>query len=209
MRPAGIWCVVFVAALVAACRGPKYQEGQGEMSFFITSVRAADSGNFGGLAGADAHCLKLAQAVESPKREWRAYLSADAIDGAPAVNARDRIGRGPWFNAVGVQIAADLESLHGDNLLNQDTALSELGDIIDGRIHDIVTGSKSDGTLQEGATCRAWTSDGPYTIVGHHNRMGGGEIPRSWNAAHATDNCRLQGFQRSDGDVRFYCFALD
>jgi hypothetical protein len=201
--------VVAAVAVVPSCGRSKYQEGQGEMSFFITSIRAADSGNLGGLAGADAHCLKLATAAGSRKGEWRAYLSADASDAAPAVNARDRIGRGPWFNARGIQIAADLESLHGSNLLNQDTALSELGDIIDGRIHDIVTGSKSDGTLEAGATCRAWTSDGPYTVVGHHNRMGGGEAPRSWNAAHLTDNCRLQGFQRSSGDARFYCFALD
>ena len=195
--------------VVSSCARDRYVEGQGEMSFFVTSVRAADSGNFGGLAGADAHCLELAKAADSPKREWRAYLSADASNGAPPVNARDRIGTGPWFNVNGVMIAASLDALHGENNLNQDTALDEQGNLVTGYVHDIITGSRSDGTLAEGATCQAWTSDRPYTIVGHHNRSGGGEAPRSWNSAHATDNCSLAAFQRGDGDARFYCFALD
>lgn len=200
------WLVVSTLALVPSCGGSKYLEGQGEMSFFVTSVRAADSGDLGGFAGADAHCLTLAQAAGSPKREWRAYLSADAMDGMPAVNARDRIGSGPWYNVRGVMIAANLEALHENNLVNQETALDEQGDLVSGQIHDIITGSKRDGTLEEGATCRAWTSDGPFTVVGHHNR--GGTAP-SWNSAHVTDNCTLEGFQRSSGDARFYCFALD
>ena len=198
--------ILSAATLIAACGGPKYVEGQGEMSFFVTSMRAADSGNFGGLSGADAHCLKLARAAGSTKREWRAYLSADATETAPAVNARDRIGKGPWFNARGVMIAANVDALHGDNLVNQDTALDEQGRLVSGQVHDMITGSKSDGTLEEGATCSAWTSDRPYTVVGHHNRSGD---VKSWNAAHVTDNCKLEGFQRSSGDARFYCFALD
>jgi hypothetical protein len=198
--------ILSAATLVAACGGPKYAERQGEMSFFVTSLRAADSGNFGGLAGADAHCLKLAQAAGSAKREWRAYLSADATETAPAVNARERVGQGPWFNARGVMIAANVAALHGDNLVNQDTALDEDGRLVSGRVHDMITGSKSDGTLEEGATCSAWTSDGRFTVVGHHNRSGN---ITSWNAAHVTDNCKLEGFQRSSGDARFYCFALD
>jgi hypothetical protein len=210
MPSAAVSCLVLAAvALAASCRGQKYVEGQGEMSFFVTSVRAADGGNFGGLAGADAHCLKLAQAAGSAKRQWRAYLSADATGTAPAVHARDRIGRGPWFNAAGVMIASDIDALHRDNLVNQETALDEEGSLVSGQIHDMITGSKRDGTLEEGATCRAWTSDGPFTVVGHHNRHGNEEAARSWNAAHVTDNCKLEGFQRSSGDARFYCFALD
>ena len=103
-------------------------------------------------------------------------------------------------------IAANVDALHGDNLVNQDTALDEQGRLVSGQVHDMITGSKSDGTLEEGATCSAWTSDGPFTVVGHHNRSG---TVKSWNAAHVTDNCKLEGFQRSSGDARFYCFALD
>jgi hypothetical protein len=203
------WLVLAAILLISSCARDRDVAGQGEMSFFITSVRAADDGNLGGLAGADAHCLELAQAAGSAKREWRAYLSADAVGDEPAVNARDRIGSGPWYNVEGVMVAANLAGLHGENNVNQETALDEQGNLVTGYIHDIMTGSRSDGTLAEGATCRAWTSDGPYTIVGHHNRSGGGEAPRSWNSAHATDNCTLAAFQRGDGDARFYCFALD
>ena len=182
------------------------------MSFFITSQGRGFGGNLGGVAGADAICRLRATAVGRGDRTWRAYLSAPASGDAPAVHARDRIGRGPWVNARGVQIAASVEELHGDAVnLTRDTALTENGTEVGPTRHDILTGSNADGTLSgnRDATCRGWTShaDG-RAMVGHHNRSGGGR-GESWNAAHLSRGCSQAALKASLGDGLFYCFAAD
>jgi len=181
------------------------------MSFFITSTGRGFGGNLGGLAGADAICLQRAAAVGRGDRLWRAYLSAPASADAPAVNARDRIGRGPWINAQGMQIAASVEELHSDEVnLTRDTALTEAGAQVAPTRHDILTGSNPDGTLATGdATCRAWTSHGEgRAMLGHHNRSGGGR-GNSWNAAHPSRGCSQAALRASLGDGLLYCFAAD
>ena len=182
------------------------------MSFFITSQGRGFGGNLGGLAGADAICRLRAAASGRGDRAWRAYLSAPASDNAPAVHARDRIGRGPWVNARGVQIAANVEDLHSDAVnLTRETALTETGAEVGPTRHDILTGSNVDGTLSENrdATCRGWTShaDG-RAMVGHHNRSGGGRGD-SWNSAHSSRGCSQAALKASLGDGLFYCFAAD
>jgi len=157
------------------------------MSFFITSTGRGFGANLGGVTGADAICRQRAAAVGHGDRLWRAYLSAPASADAPAVHARDRIGRGPWFNAQGIQIAASVDELHGESVnLTRDTALTEAGAQVAPTRHDILTGSNADGTLftKGDATCRGWTSHGDgRAMVGHHNRSGGGQGD-SWNSAH-------------------------
>lgn len=184
-----------------------------KMSFFVTSVGVGDGANLGGLAGADAHCQKLAAAAGSRKREWRAYLSAAAENGQPGVNAHDRIGRGPWFNAQGLLIAGSLDDLHGAaNELGGRTSLDEHANFVGAGVHDILTGSKADGTLEDGdATCHNWTSTQGHAMVGHSNKVGsvGGSRVRSWNSAHLSDGCTLQGLQKLGGEGRLYCFAVD
>jgi len=184
-----------------------------EMSFFVTSVRTGDGGNLGGLAGADDHCLKLATAAGSRKHEWRAYLSVTASSTSAAVNARDRIGRGPWFNAKGVEIAASLDDLHGPaNKLGGRTSLDERGSFVPANAHDILTGSKADGTVDDGdSTCRNWTSTEGQAMVGHSNKVGslGGDRVRSWNSAHLSEGCGLPALQKLGSAARLYCFAVD
>ena len=183
------------------------------MSFFVTSVRTGDGGNLGGLAGADDHCLKLATAAGSRKREWRAYLSATAAGASAAVNARDRIGRGPWFNAKGVEIAASLDDLHGAaNKLGGRTSLDEHGNFVPANAHDILTGSNPDGTVADGdSTCQNWTSSEGHAMVGHSNKVGslGGDRVRSWNSAHFSEGCSLPALQKLGSGARLYCFAVD
>jgi hypothetical protein len=155
------------------------------LSFFITSAGPGDGADLGGLSGADAHCQALAAAVGAGDKTWRAYLSARAADGQPAVNARDRIGTGPWYNARGVRVAENVAALHSDgNALSKENSLSEKGDVINGRgddpnRHDILTGSNLDGTLyadNPDGTCGNWTSSGEGSArVGHHDRQGGGD----------------------------------
>jgi hypothetical protein len=193
------------------------QEKPGAMSFFITSAGPGNGANLGGLAGADAHCQKLAAAVKAGNRAWRAYLSTSASGGQPAVNARDRIGKGPWHNAKGERIAQNLDELHSDtNNLTKQTQLTEKGDVVNGRgdtpnRHDILTGSQLDGTaFPAGAdkTCGNWTSQAEGSAqVGHHDRQGGGENPSSWNAAHASKGCSQENLRGTGGDGLFYCFA--
>jgi hypothetical protein len=199
-----------VVALAPGC-GRDLPSGTGQMSFFITSERTGSGGNLNGLAAADLHCQTLAGRTGSTKKEWRAYLSTAASGDHPGVNARDRIGRGPWVNARGFQVAATLEELHGDAAnLHQETALDERGEIVRGTIHDILTGSTADGmSAGEGLTCENWTSTGGAAMVGHHNRQGGGDRPRSWNSAHASRGCSLPALESTGGDARFYCFAID
>ena len=182
------------------------------MSFFVTSQGRGFGGNLGGVAGADSICRLRATAVGRGDRTWRAYLSAPASGDVPAVHARDRIGRGPWVNARGVQIAATVEDLHSSTVnLTRDTALTEAGAEVGPTRHDILTGSNADGTLYGNgdATCRGWTShaDG-RAMVGHHNRSGGGQGD-SWNAAHLSRGCSQAALRESLGDGLFYCFAAD
>ena len=184
------------------------------MSFFVTSVGRGFGADLGGLAGADAHCQQLATAVGVGRRVWRAYLSAPAAAGRPAVHARDRIGHGPWVNANGVQVAADVDDLHSDgNALGRENSLSEKGEAVGPGRHDILTGSNVDGTLATDAadtTCRGWTSHGPgRAMLGHHNRSGGGQRPTSWNSAHLSRGCSQADLRASLGDALVYCFAAD
>jgi hypothetical protein len=182
------------------------------MSFFITSTGRGFGGNLGGLAGADALCRRRADAVGRGERQWRAYLSAPPAGDAPAVHARDRIGRGPWVNAQGVEIAASVAELHSDSVnLTRDTALTEAGAQVASTRHDILTGSNPDGTLftNGDATCRGWTSHGDgRAMLGHHNRSGGGQGD-SWNAAHLSRGCSQAALRASLGDGLLYCFAAD
>ena len=188
------------------------------MSFFITSVNTGKGADLGGLAGADAYCTTLAESAGVVGKTWRAYLSAAATDSAPTVNARDRIGAGPWHNAKGDLIAATLEELHGTNNLSKATALTEMGQVVLGRgdtpnMHDILTGSNADGTLAVGATdttCANWTSstDGS-AVVGHHDRIGinDSEPMKSWNSSHASRGCSLDALKSTGGNGLYYCFA--
>jgi hypothetical protein len=181
------------------------------MTFYITSTGRGFGGNLGGLAGADAICQQRAAAVGRGARVWRAYLSAPPSAGSPAVHARDRIGRGPWVNAQGIQVAASVDALHGQNVnLTAETALTEAGSHVAPGRHDILTGSNPDGTLAAGdATCRGWTSHGEgRAMVGHHNRSGGGRGD-SWNSAHSSRGCSQAALRASLGDGLLYCFAAD
>lgn len=181
------------------------------LSFFITSAGPGDGANLGGLAGADAHCQKLAAVVDAGERTWRAYLSTS---GGEVVNARDRIGAGPWINAAGVTVAANVAELHGDNGLSKEASITEAGDVVNGRgdspnKHDILTGTQLDGSAAD-QTCDNWTSNGDGSaLVGHHDRTGGGANPTSWNSAHGTQGCSQSNLQGTGGDGLFYCFAAD
>ena len=189
------------------------------MSFFITSAGPGNGADLGGIAGADRHCQSLAEAVGAGNRTWRAYLSTTASGGQAAVNARDRIGEGPWYNANGVLVARDINELHGDNNnLTKETVLTEKGDEVSGRgdrpnRHDILTGSQSDGTAFSGdmdTTCQNWTSHGGGRArVGHHDRTGGGDDGSSWNSAHGSRGCSQDNLQGTGGDGLFYCFAIN
>src|SRR5687768_16619777 len=178
------------------------------MGFFITSVGPGDGANLGGLNGADAHCQKLAAAAGGGSRTWRAYLSTSAASGQPAVNAKDRIGPGPWYNAKGVVIAQNIAELHGENKLTKETQLTEKGEVVNGRgdtpnKHDILTGSQLDGTaFTDGMdhTCTNWTNAGNGSAqVGHHDRQGGGQNPTSWNSAHASRGCSQENLRGTGG----------
>lgn len=188
-------------------------------SFFITSVGLGNGGDLGGLAGADAHCQALAQAEYAGDHTWRAYLSTVASDGQQAVNARDRIGNGPWYNAEGLLIAANIEALHGgDNRIDKNRAATERLNPVNGvgdtpNRHDILTGSQADGSAVAGneqQNCRNWTSSNIGSAqVGHHDRMGQGESASSWNSAHASSGCSQQDLESTGGAGLFYCFAID
>jgi hypothetical protein len=200
------------------------QAQQTAMTFFITSVGSGKGGDLGGLAGADRHCQVLAQAVGASNRTWHAYLSTSASGDQPAINARDRIGQGPWQNAKGVVIARDVDELHGNNNLNKQTALTEKGEPVNGRgdtpnMHDILTGSQPDGRAFAGGddrTCRNWTSSGAgAAMVGHHDRQGlrDDEASKSWNASHPSrgpgGGCSQEDLQSTGGNGLFYCFAVN
>jgi len=210
--------VTSVALLAAAATFSTINSQENEMSFFITSEGSGDGANLGGLAGADAHCQNLADAQGSSKT-WRAYLSAHATESSPAVNARDRIGFGPWYNARGVLVAENLNQLHSERMfLGKENSLNEMGEQVNGRgdspnQHDILTGSSLDGrTVDDGSnhTCNNWTSNGEGTAhVGHHDRQGGGANPNSWNSAHGSRGCSQENLIATGGNGYFYCFAID
>jgi hypothetical protein len=205
--------LIVIAAGVVECSAQSPEAPAATMSFFVTSTGRGFGADYGGLDGADAHCRQLAKAAGST-RTWHAYLSAPAAAGRPAVNARDRIGTGPWFNSRGVMVAASVADLHReDNGLTRETAVSEKGTTIAPGRHDILTGSNADGTLSTDAadtTCRGWTShDAGQAMLGHHNRYGGGARPTSWNSAHMSRGCSQSDLRASLGDALLYCFAID
>lgn len=187
--------------------------------FFVTSRTAGRGGDLGGLAGADAHCQALAQAEGAGDHTWRAYLSTMATDTEPAVHARDRIGTGPWYNAEGVLVAANLDELHGEgNRITKETAVTEQLGMVNGvgdtpNMHDILTGSQPDGIAYTGAddlTCGNWTSsDAGSAQVGHHDRAGRDAGVNSWNSVHASAGCSQEALERTGGAGLFYCFAID
>jgi len=183
-----------------------------EMSFFLTSHGPGDGAKLGGLKGADAHCTMLAKAAGSTGKTWRAYLSAKGV------NAKDRIGKGPWVNANGVTVAKNVDDLHNPNVTgtSQANSVTERGHMHNGRAqspnrHDILTGSKLDGTAftdGEDHTCGDWTKNGEGSAqVGHHDRTGGGQAPTSWNSAHGSRGCSQENLQATGGNGNFYCFA--
>ena len=223
MKAKHLCVLVMLAAVAAAALGDAAllaQEQDPPMTFFVTS--SDQSANLGGLAGADAICQRLATGAGAGDRTWRAYLSTQ---GPNAVNARDRIGSGPWHSADGTQIAVNVADLHGDserdrNYLYHETALDENGNQIPGRYrdtsqepqnkHDILTGSTSTGMAYppgEDMTCSNWTSDEGRTRVGHHDRSGGGNT--SWNSVHDSQGCSLEALNGSGGAGKFYCFAVN
>ncbi|HEX9872372.1 MAG TPA: lectin [Candidatus Tectomicrobia bacterium] len=194
------------------------------MTFFVTSAGPGKGADLGGLEGADRQCQTLAQAGGAGNRTWRAYLSTQAVGGAQAVNARDRIGRGPWQNAKGVVIAKDIEELHGNNHLTKETALNEKGEVVNGRgdtpnRHDILTGSTPDGRAfppSEDRTCGNWTKSAQgAAMVGHHDRTGPNEEPpaKSWNSSHPSrgpdGGCSQADLRSTGGDGLLYCFAAN
>jgi hypothetical protein len=223
-----VLAAVAVIALSSAAVVAQSQEAQPSLGFFVTST--THTGNLGGLGGADAECQGLAAAVGAGNRTWRAYLSTQGSQSEPAVNARDRIGNGPWYNANGTMVAGSLADLHGDvqrdtNLINVRTALTEAGDLVNGfgraegtpQEHDILTGSDSHGRAfpagmsnqADDRTCNNWTSDSPdaHGMIGHHDRMSGWNT--SWNSSHSTAGCSLEAFNGTGGAGRFYCFAAN
>lgn len=241
-----LFIVAFLTvALLSALPGAKETRAQNIaahelMSFFITSSGPGNGADLGGLDGADKHCQTLAEAVGSEGRDWRAYLSAhatqktakddannaveeidveNAVEDVASVNARDRIGAGPWHNSKGELVADNVGDLHGENSkLSKEISLNEKGEPVNGRgdrpnMHDILTGSNLDGTLFAGegdTACENWTSDSEdgSARVGHHDRNGGGQNPTSWNSAHGSRGCGQANLQATGGNGLFYCFAV-
>lgn len=193
-----------------------------DMTFFVTSKNPGKGADLGGLPGADAHCQSLANAAGAGARTWRAYLSVSATASKSAIDARDRIGSGPWQNARGTVIAKDVADLHSNNKLNIENSLTERGEKVKGRgdtpnMHDILTGSQPDGKALPASpdmTCGNWTisSDSGYgAIVGHHDRIGlrDDESSRSWNSSHRSRGCSAEALPMSGGAGLLYCFAAN
>ncbi|RWP83099.1 MAG: hypothetical protein EOR12_31470 [Mesorhizobium sp.] len=201
------------AATLIAAAGAAYSQ-DAKMSFFVTSVGSGKGADLGGLKGADAHCASLAEAAGVTGKSWAAYLSTSDTD------ARDRIGKGPWVNAKGVKIADDVVSLHSDaNGITKQTALNEKGEAVNGRgdtpnRHDVLTGSKPDGTKIADQTCGNWTMSGAEgaAMMGHHDRTGldDSAAAKSWNSSHASrGGCSQEALKGTGGDGLFYCFATN
>lgn len=208
------------ACLAILCLAPA-QAQQANMSFFVTSASPGKGADLGGISGADKHCQQLASSVGAGTKTWHAYLSTQ---GAGAVNARDRIGKGPWVNAKGVTVAKDVAELHGANNLTKQTALTEKGEVNNGRgdtpnRHDILTGSKSDGTAftdDQDHTCKNYTSSTQGAVMlGHADRSGLTEEPpqKSWNSSHPSrgseGGCSQADLRSTGGDGLMYCFAVN
>lgn len=217
-----LMAVFALTAVLLPAQQPK--QPQQPMSFFITSAGSGKGADLGGLAGADRICQERAAAANAGNKTWHAYLSASAADGQPAVNARDRIGSGPWYGPKGAKIANNVTDLHGDTLdaarlgnnLSKATAFTEKGDAIKGfgdmpNTHDILTGSKPDGTAYTDGmdhTCHNWTSSGEGTAqLGHFDRTGGGNT--SWNSAHPSRGCSQDNLVSTGGAGLLYCFATN
>lgn len=222
MRRIKRWTLLACAAgvsVLAAC-GSMSAPKSG-MSFFVTSAGPGKGGDLGGLAGADKQCQTLASTAGAGGRKWRAYLSTQPVPGQPGVNARDRIGTGPWQNAKGVVVATDLAQLHSPgNNINKTTALTETGAVVNGRgdtpnMHDVLTGSQPDGTYIAGdvnSTCSNWTqSDKGAAMLGHHDRTGlDDSVPaKSWNSSHQSRGCSPDQLKSTGGAGLLYCFAAD
>jgi hypothetical protein len=215
--------VAAVCVLAFAAEPARAQSA--DTSFFLTSNGIGNGGNLGGLAGADNQCQTLAQAAGAGAKTWHAYLSTQAADGKPAVNARDRIGKGPWQNSKGVVVAKDVADLHGaGNNLTKQTALSEKGEVINGRgdtpnRHDVLTGSQADGTAfppETDRTCKNWTSSTQgAAMLGHSDRMGlrDDDASKSWNSSHPSrgndGGCSQADLKSTGGDGLLYCFAAN
>ncbi len=216
-------CIVASVALVCSSVTVVSHAQQASMTFFITSAGPGKGGDLGGIEGADRHCQSLAQAAGAGSRTWRAYLSTQGAGGTPAINARDRIGRGPWQNAKGEAIAQSVDDLHSaNNKISKQTALNEKGEPVNGRgdtpnRHDILTGSQPDGRAfpaGDDRTCGNWTKGTQGTaIVGHHDRMGlrDDEPSKSWNSSHPSrgpdGGCSQADLRSTGGDGLLYCFA--
>ena len=201
-----------VAAATLAIAAPAVAQDAANMSFFITSAGPGDGANLGGLEGADAHCMKLAEAAGSTGHTWAAYLSAEGV------NAKDRIGTGPWQNFKGDVIATDVANLHSEtNNITKETALTETGAVVNGRgddpnQHDILTGSNADGTLAAGQTCGDWTLNGEgVAVVGHSDRMGldDSAAAKSWNSSHPSRGCSQENLVGTGGAGLLYCFRVN
>jgi hypothetical protein len=214
--------ISFGSVLLVVLANTAANAQQNDMSFFVTSVGLGKGADLGGLDGADQHCQRLAEAAGVRGKTWRAYLSTQPAGGSTAVNARDRIGRGPWQNAKGQVIAKDVTELHGANNLTKQTALTEKGEIVKGggdtpNQHDILTGSQPDGTAFAGGndmTCGNWTRSGTEgaAMLGHHDRRGLDESPpaKSWNSSHPSrGGCSQDALRGTGGAGLFYCFAAN
>ncbi|MDX8494521.1 hypothetical protein RFN29_23400 [Mesorhizobium sp. VK22B] len=213
MRRLLLVAATVTAAALAATAGSALSQ-DAKMNFFVTSVGSGKGADLGGLKGADAHCASLAEAAGVTGKTWHAYLSSSTED------ARDRIGKGPWFNAKGEKIADDVASLHGDaNGITKQTALTEKGEMVNGRgdkpnRHDMLTGSKPDGTKIADQTCGDWTMSGAegVAMMGHHDRTGldDSAAAKSWNSSHASrGGCSQEALKGTGGDGLFYCFAVE
>jgi hypothetical protein len=214
---AGCLAIAAIAAALTACGS---MTAPSDMTFFVSSTGSGKGADLGGLAGADRLCSSLAAAAGSGNHTWHAYLSTVTSGGTPGVNARDRIGTGPWRNAKGVVIAQNVTELHGTNNLNKQTALTEKGEVVNGRgdtpnMHDILTGSQPDGTAIKGSvdtTCGNWTKGGEgAAMLGHSDRTGlDDSVPaKSWNSSHQSRGCSIDALKATGGDARLYCFATN
>jgi hypothetical protein len=214
-----VWTIVGALAAMALGGGTVAHAQQADMSFFVTGAGSGKGADLGGTAGADQHCQQLAQAAGAGNKTWHAYLSTQ---GPGAVNARDRIGSGPWQNAKGVVVAKDVAELHGKNNISKQTALNEKGEMVNGRgdtanMHDILTGSQPDGTAfpaGEDRTCGNWTKSGQGSaMMGHHDRQGlrDDDASKSWNSSHTSrgpeGGCSQNDLKSTGGAGLLYCFA--
>lgn len=212
--PSSVKLALLASAVALGACAPMLGTPQSPMGFFVTSANPGKGADLGGLAGADAYCQQLGASSGAGAKSWRAYLSTTA----PAVNARDRIGAGPWANAKGVVIASSVDDLHAGNKLSKQTALTEKGEVISGRgdavnMHDILTGSTVEGRASAAAgdtTCGNWTQSGAGSaLVGHHDRTGLDELApaKSWNSSHPSRGCGMDALKSTGGAGLLYCFA--